>query len=124
MSQTPHSSEIDELPAPLALAFAPIHKAAFGVAVGLPLGTVLLVATLYSTIRGDFPDFMYLFSNYFRGYTVSWPGAFIGFGWMTFTGFVAGWFVAFCRNFALATSVWLARTRQELAATRDFLDHI
>jgi hypothetical protein len=37
---------------------------------------------------------------------------------------VAGWFTAFVRNFVMAAMVWMARTRAELSATRDFLDHI
>jgi hypothetical protein len=35
-----------------------------------------------------------------------------------------GWFVAFCRNLAIATSIFITRTRAELSQTRDFLDHI
>lgn len=108
----------------MALAFAPLHKAAFGLAVGFTFGALLFIVTLYATVRGGFPDFMYLIANYFPGYTVSWSGAVIGFAWATFAFSVGGWFLAFCRNLSIATSIWLARTRQELAATRDFLDHI
>jgi hypothetical protein len=39
-------------------------------------------------------------------------------------GFTGGWFVAFCRNLAIAISVFVTRTRAELAETREFLDHI
>jgi hypothetical protein len=39
-------------------------------------------------------------------------------------GFVAGWFTAFCRNLAVAISIFAIRTRVELSETRDFLDHI
>ncbi|MGE0355008.1 MAG: hypothetical protein AB7Q69_17485, partial [Gemmatimonadales bacterium] len=63
-------------------------------------------------------------SQYFRGYSVSWPGAFIGLGWGFLVGFVGGWFVAFCRNLVIAASVFWIRARSELAQTRDFLDHI
>jgi hypothetical protein len=55
---------------------------------------------------------------------VSWPGALIGAAWGWFVGFVAGWFGAFCRNFFVAVELWLGKTKEELAATRDFLDHI
>jgi hypothetical protein len=40
------------------------------------------------------------------------------------TGFVAGWFVAFVRNFVVTVSVFALRTRAELSQTSDFLDHI
>ena len=65
-----------------------------------------------------------LLSEYYAGYTVSLEGAFIGLLWGFATGFVMGWFVAFCRNLVLAASVFWIRTRAELSANRDFLDHI
>ena len=37
---------------------------------------------------------------------------------------VAGWFLAFCRNFMIAVSVFMFRLKAELNQSRDFLDHI
>lgn len=120
----PLSSELQDLPSDLALAFAPLHKRAFGMAIGIALGSCVFLATIYSVVvPGDSPP-LFLLGNYFPGYTVSLPGAFVGFGWAFFTFFVAGWFWAFCRNFVIAASVWVARTRAELKGARDFLDHI
>ena len=51
-------------------------------------------------------------------------GALVGAVWGGFAGFVFGWFTAFCRNFILAVSLFVIRTRAELARTRDFLDHV
>ena len=48
----------------------------------------------------------------------------IGLLWGFATGFVMGWFVAFCRNLVVAASIFWIRTRAELSANRDFLDHI
>lgn len=124
MSVIPTRAELDELPEDIALAFAPMHKAAFGTAVGFSLGALVFVVTAYATLRGGAPDVLYLLANYFPGYTVSWLGAVIGFVWALFAFFVAGWFTAFARNFVLIASIWITRTRQELSATRDFLDHI
>lgn len=107
----------------LILAFAPLHKRAFGVALGLASGATLAVMTIVAVLRGG-PDQLGLLSNYFYGYTVTWTGAAVGFAWMSFVGFCAGWFTAFSRNFIIAASLWLGRTRAELEATRDFLDHI
>ena len=107
------------------LAFAPLHKRAFGCAVGvasaLLLGAVTLAALLIPGVS-SFP--LYLIGQYFIGYSVTWTGLLIGMGWAAFVGFVAGWFLAFCRNLAVALSVFTMRTRAELAQTRDFLDHI
>jgi len=44
--------------------------------------------------------------------------------WAFFVGWVGGWFVAFCRNFVLAATVFWVRARANLQASRDFFDHI
>lgn len=112
------------LPA-LRLLFAPLDKAAFGAAVGLTAGLGLFLLTAVNLSIRPEPNFnLALLQNYFRGYRVSWTGALIGFAWAFLTGFCAGWFVAFSRNLALAGWLFVTRTRQEVAATRDFLDHI
>lgn len=108
----------------LQLAFLPLYKRAFGVAAGVTLGVAIFLATLIQLVRiGDGVP-LALLGEYFYGYTVSLPGAFIGAGWGFVTGFVIGWFFAFCRNLAVATALFIARTRAELARMRDFLDHI
>lgn len=113
-------------PSALQLAFAPLHKRAFGLALGVACGLLMLFVTLMSVWRaepGAGPD-LALLRNYFAGFSVSPGGAFIGLLWGVFVGFVAGWFIAFCRNLVLAFSVFLIRARAELNQTRDFLDHI
>jgi hypothetical protein len=114
-----------DLPAELQPAFLPLHKRALGMALGITLGGLLfLVTAVHLVIRPD-PEFpLYLLREYFYGYTVSWEGAFLGLGWGFVTGFVAGWFLAFARNIGLATFIFIKRTRADLAATNDFLDHI
>lgn len=109
-----------------ALAFAPLHKRAFGLAVGTAAAFVLFGATAILLLHPpeSRPGFLHLLAEYFYGYTVSWPGAFIGAAWGLFVGFIAGWFVAFCRNLVLAASVWYLRTRAELLTVHDLLDHI
>ncbi len=115
----------ETLPTEAVLAFAPLHKRAFGVAVGFASGLILFLITVISVLRGPHPGFsLGLLRIYFAGYTVSWTGAVIGFGWGFLVGFVAAWFLAFCRNVILALSIFVIRARSELSATRDFLDHI
>lgn len=109
----------------LVLAFAPLHKRAFGTAIGLAFGVVIFCATAIYLVRS--PDTAFdlgLLAEYFAGYSVTWPGAVVGFGWGLVTGFVAGWFFAFARNLVLAVSVFVIRAKAELMQTRDFLDHI
>ena len=109
----------------LELAFAPLNKRAFGVALGCAgaLAMVLLTVAVLITDRAQqFP--LGLLGQYFAGYTVSWPGVLVGAVWGFLVAFVAGWFFAFCRNAALAITAFAIRTRAELTETRDFLDHI
>jgi hypothetical protein len=110
----------------LALVFAPLHKRAFGTAVGLALGLLLSVLTVVVLLRrgvGE-PFPFWLLQQYFYGYDLSWRGALVALGWGFVVGFVGGWFFAFVRNLVLALSLFAIRTRAQLAATRDFLDHI
>ncbi len=109
----------------LHLAFAPLHKRNFGLAIGLATGLFLFVATLIYVLRDGAAVFdLGLLRNYFAGYRPTVGGAFVGFGWGVLVGFVAGWFIAFVRNSVLAISVFLIRTKADLFQTRDFLDHL
>ena len=106
-------------------AFAPVHKRALGVATGLALGLAVFAVSVFHVIaRPPVAPPVELLAQYFYGYEVSWPGAIVGLWWGFFVGFVGGWFLAFVRNFALATWIFIVRTKAELAQTRDFLDHI
>jgi hypothetical protein len=108
----------------LAMAFLPVHKPAFGLAVGLSLGFLILVLTLANLVIGAAHYPLMLLSELFYGYSVSVRGAVIGMFWGTIVGVVAGWFLAFIRNLAVATFIFVIRARAELRATRDFLDHL
>jgi len=105
--------------------FAPLHKRALGVALGLTAGVLVFLVTAFHVIArpAEAPP-IYLLAQYFYGYDVSWRGAFVGLWWGFVTGFTAGWFAAFLRNFAVATRIFLIRAKAELHQTNDFLDHI
>jgi hypothetical protein len=108
----------------LELAFLPLHKRAFGLAAGVALGLAVCGATIIQLLRVGNGLPLELLEQYYYGYRVSWGGALIGLAWGFLSGFVMGWFFAFCRNLAVAAAVFAARTRAELAQLRDFLDHI
>ena len=112
---------------PLSLrhAFAPVHKRALGVAVGVVFGLGVVALTAFHIILrpADGPK-IELLAQFFYGYEVSWWGATVGFCWGFFTGFVAGWFAAFIHNLVTAIRVFVFKTKGELAQTKDFLDHI
>jgi hypothetical protein len=124
-AKSPRAARPGRLPSELVLAFAPLDKAAFGVAIGVTLALVVFLVTAGSIYipRPERPA-VGLMAVYLKGYSVSWAGAFIGAAWGMFIGFVFGWFLAFCRNLTVAISLLVIRSRAELSQTRDFLDHI
>ena len=109
----------------LVLVFAPLHKRNFGIAVGVGCAA-LIAGVTFVGVMVDPEDHINLriLHAYFRGYTVSGLGILIGAAWAFAVGFVGGWFVAFSRNFVLATWLLYIRVRANLMQTRDFLDHI
>lgn len=114
-----------ELPPQFMLAFAPLHKRAFGMAVGLALGLFFFGLTAFHLVFEPNPALdLSLLAEYFYGYTVTWQGALVGSFWGFVVGFVGGWFTAFSRNLVIAASIFVGRSRAELQETRDFLDHI
>ncbi len=124
MNMSPSRPVGEGLADELALAFAPIHKRALGVAVGVMVGLAVFLVTAVSVLRADPPEIIFLLHYFLPGHEVTWFGAVKGAVGAGFAAFVGAWFLAFCRNFVLAASVWIARTRAELAQTHDFLDHI
>jgi hypothetical protein len=106
-------------------AFLPLHKAAFGMATGLASGLIVFFATAVYLLRDPHPGFdLSLLEQFFAGYSVSWPGAFVGAAWGGFSGFIVGWFFAFSRNLLVGLTIFLVRRRAEWEQTKDFLDHL
>src|ERR1700752_3196103 len=93
------------------LAFAPLRKAAFGTAAGTISGTVLFFATMVLVLRGNPESSFGLLAQYFKGYSVTLPGAFIGLLWGFGLGFILGWAFALFRNFGFW--LWLTVIRSE-----------
>lgn len=110
---------------PLLLAFAPIHRRALGIACGSVLGGLLSIGTLILVVqRNDRVFNLGLLGQFFRGYSVSWQGVFIGFLWGMVVGFIFGWSLALIRN--VAAWIWLTviRSRAEINEYSDLLDHL
>ena len=114
-----------DLPRDSMLLFAPIDKRAFGAAIGSVGALAILSITVVQLLAHPEPSLnLSLLAQYFPGYAVTWTGALAGGAWAFGAGFLAGWFTAFVRNLVLAVSLFLLRSKAELADSRDFLDHI
>jgi hypothetical protein len=107
------------------LRFQRAHKSAFGFAFGVTTGGgIFLVTALHLVlgIRDGLP--LYLLNQYFQGYSVTWPGAFVGLAWGFAVGFVGGWLLGFVHNFTISLWMFVVRMRNDLGRTKNFLDHI
>lgn len=67
---------------------------------GMVGGTGVFVATAWLLVRGGSRVGLHLglLSNYFPGYSVTWPGAVIGFFYGALVGGAIGWAVAWLYN--------------------------
>ena len=84
----------------LQAAIARLRASVMAVTFGLTGGTALFVATAWLLIRSGekVGQHLSLLGNYFPGYSVTWPGTVIGFGYGALTGAVIGWSVAWIYN--------------------------
>ena len=80
--------------------YARFDEVALGVAFGSVAGVLLFAATAVLLIWGREPlgPNLSLLSNYFLGYAVSWPGAFVGLVEGALGGFGFGWLLARLTN--------------------------
>ncbi|MCL4523062.1 MAG: hypothetical protein M1453_09150 [Acidobacteria bacterium] len=116
----------EQLPSPLLLAFAPMHRTAMGAAFGVVLGGLLFLMTMALVVKGGYPvgPTLSLLGQFFFGYTVTFPGAFVGLFWGWSVGFLLGWGFAVVRNLIVWSWLVLIRSRAEMEEYGDFLDHM
>ena len=81
-------------------AVARLRASVMALVFGLTAGTGLFIATAWLVIRGGVQvgQTLGLLRHYFPGYSVTWPGAFIGFFYLLLVGGVVGWLIAFIYN--------------------------
>ena len=110
----------------LLLTFARMDKVAFASAVGVTAGLVFFLATIWLVIKGgvNVGSHLRLLSQYFFGYTVTVPGAFIAFAYSFCWGFLFGWLFAYLRNLFLALYLYQVRKKTELMSISEIFDHV
>ena len=67
---------------------------------GMVGGTGMFAATAWLLLRGgsNVGEHLSLLRHFFPGFSVTWPGAFVGFFWGLLSGAVLGWAVAWIYN--------------------------
>jgi hypothetical protein len=81
-------------------AVARLRATVMAIVFGLTCGTGMFVATAWLLFRGG-PNVgatLGLLRNYWPGFSVTWPGAFIGFFYAAVVGGIVGWLIAFIYN--------------------------
>ena len=86
--------------ATIAAAVARLRAGIMAVVFGATGGIGLFVATAWLLVRGgpDVGAHLSLLGQYFPGYRVTWPGAFVGLLYGTAVGGVLGWSIAWVYN--------------------------
>ncbi len=114
------------LPAPVLLAFAPLHRLALGVAAGVVYGGIMFLLTEILVLKGGYPlgPNLALFGEFFYGYTVSFTGGFVGLAWGFGIGFMLGWGFAVVHNLVIWIWLVIIRSQAEMEQYGDFLDHM
>ena len=81
-------------------AVARLRAGIMAIVFGSSTGVILFLATVWLLIRGgeDVGLHLNLLGHYFPGYSVSWPGAFVGFLYGSVTGALLGGSIAWVYN--------------------------
>jgi protoporphyrinogen oxidase len=106
--------------------YSKMDKLSCGLATGAVAGLALLAATLWLVIKGGpvvGPN-LQLLAQYFYGYTVTFPGAFIGFAYAGATGFAAGWLFALLRNLAMAVFIVREEKKKRTVSVKDTMNYL
>jgi len=111
-------------PEPVILAFARLDRVALGAAVGVVLGGIIFVATLFLLLKGGPRPgrTLSLLNQYYFGYSISYGGAVVGFVYGFLSGFVVGWLVASLRNLFLSIYLSFVRFDSDLASVSEVFE--
>jgi hypothetical protein len=104
--------------------FVKLDKTALGIAFGTLLGLGIFIATLFLAIKGGdrLGQMLGLLSQFFRGYSVTTGGSFVGLVYGFIVGFILGWLTAFLRNFFLTLYLSIVKLRIAMSSMEDYVD--
>ena len=114
------------LDATLTRTFSKLHQLAFGTAVGVVTGAILLLATVVLVLKGGrvVGPRLGLLNQYFPGYRVSLFGSLVGLGYGFLSGFLVAWAFAFLRNAAVLLSMAIIHRRARFSLLRRLLEEL
>jgi hypothetical protein len=97
---TVEASQYQQMEQEIGRAVARLKAGILSLVFGLIAGSGLFAMTAILLLDGGPKAGLHLklLGNYFIGYTVTWPGAFIGFGWGFVAGAAVGWTIGTLYN--------------------------
>jgi len=103
--------------------FGRMDKLGFATAVGAVSALNLFILTIWLSIKGVPPGTpgLEFLGEYFLGYTMTIKGAFIGFAYTFFYGFLLGWMFAYLRNFIITIYLFYVKKKSEVLSMIDFM---
>lgn len=115
-------STADEL---IVQSLAKLDQTALGISTGVLFGAVIFLATNILVYKGGDlvgPN-LFLLSQYFIGYEVTFYGSLIGAVYGFMSGFVLGWMIAFLRNAITRFYLFIVKLKGSVIAVNDFIDN-
>lgn len=106
--------------------FSKIDPVALGFSTGLTSGLILLLSTLWLVLKGGdvIGPNMALLGQFFPGYMVNVPGAFIGLLYAGLLGFILGFGLAYLRNMTFLLTAIIIRREIEVNILETFFDYL
>ncbi len=105
-------------------AFARLDRTALGISIGTLCGLAVFLMTNFLILKGGehVGQNLQLLSQYFIGYSVTFPGSLIGLIYGFGFGFILGWSTAFLRNLLISIYIHIVRLRANWSSVQDFID--
>jgi hypothetical protein len=102
-----------------------LDKIALGVALGTYCGLLIFLATNFLILKGgeEIGPNLYLLSQYFAGYDITFVGSLIGLFYGFTAGFILGWLVAFLRNAVIRIYLNFLKFSGNISSVNDFIDN-
>ncbi|MFQ5738778.1 MAG: methyltransferase domain-containing protein [Acidobacteriota bacterium] len=123
MPPRPEEPRTEEL---IVRTFSRLSAVALGLSVGVVVGSVVLLATLFLVWKGGatIGPHLSLLSQFFAGYSVSAAGSAIGWAYGFGVGFSVGWLTAVLRNLGIRTYLMAFKFRADLESVNEYMDRL
>jgi tetrahydromethanopterin S-methyltransferase subunit G len=102
-----------------------LDASALGIALGIFFGISIFIVTNFLIFKGGdhIGQNLFLLSQYFTGYEITYTGSLIGAFYGLLVGFVLGWLIALLRNTIIRVYLHILKLKSSALAVSDFIDN-